>query len=48
MNKLNSQGRSVITQARSIAKSLGIVVAAKYLKGKGCSVEGAVWILLRK
>ena len=46
MNAINKQGRTVITQARSIKKSLGVSVAAKYLKNNGFSVEGALWILL--
>ncbi len=46
MNKINSIGRSELTQARSIKKSLGIVVAAKYMKSRGWSVEAAcAWLL---
>jgi hypothetical protein len=47
MNKLNSIGRTEIEQARSIKKSLGLGVAAKYLKARGWSVEAAVVILLQ-
>lgn len=45
MNKLNSIGRTEIEQARSIKKSLGTIVAAKYLFKRGWSVEAAVFIL---
>jgi len=42
----NSQGRNAIVQSRSIKKSLGIKVAAGFLRNKGFSVEAALFILL--
>lgn len=45
MNSINSVGRTQIEQARSIKKSLGTIVAAKYLCNRGWSVEAAVFIL---
>ncbi len=42
----NKQGRNPIVQAKSIRKSLGVAVAAKYLKNRGFSVEAALFILL--
>lgn len=44
----NGNSISTIEQARSIKKSLGVIVAAKYLKGKGYSVEAAIYVLLGK
>jgi hypothetical protein len=41
-----SNARKEIQKARNIRKSLGLKVAAKYLKNRGWSVEAAVWILL--
>ncbi len=41
----NKQGRSPIIQARSIRKSLGVSVAAGFLRNKGFSVEAALFIL---
>lgn len=47
-NSINPQGRTQITQARSIQKSLGTQVAARYLKNRNWSVEAALWILVGK
>jgi hypothetical protein len=41
----NGNSISVIEQSRSIKNSLGTVVAARYLKGKGFSVEASLFIL---
>jgi hypothetical protein len=41
-----SNARKEIQKARNIRKSLGLKVAAKYLKNRGWSVEAAVYILL--
>lgn len=46
MNKLNSIGRTQIEQARSIKKSLGTGVAARYLKARGWSLEASLFILV--
>lgn len=35
-------------QAAMIAKTLGIRRAAGYLRNRGWSLEGALWVLLRK
>ena len=37
---------SHITRAKSIAKTLGIRLAARYLAKRGWSLEAALWILL--
>lgn len=34
------------TKARQIARTLGMRVAAKYLRNRGMSFEGALWLLL--
>lgn len=39
---------SEIERARKIATTLGIPVAAKYLKNRNWSIEAAMWILLGK
>ena len=36
-----------INRAKSIAKSLGYYVAARYLAKRNWSLEAALWILLR-
>lgn len=36
-----------IKRARSIARSLGYKVAARYLKRRGWSLEATLWILCR-
>lgn len=48
MNTLNSIGRTEIEQARSISKSLGFSVAAKYLKVRGWSIEATLWFLCKR
>lgn len=40
--------QSEITRARTIARSLGPGVAARYLRKRGWSLEAAFWILFRK
>lgn len=45
---VNRNGRSVIEQARFIQRTLGTVVAARYLKNRNWSVESAVYILTGK
>jgi hypothetical protein len=35
-----------IRRARHIARTLGVRCAAKYLRNRGVSVEGARWVLL--
>lgn len=47
-NPINKQGRTEITQARSIQKSLGTKVAARYLAKREWSIEAALYILLGK
>lgn len=42
------QGVSQPERARIIKRTLGITTAAKYLKNRGWSVEGAVFIILGK
>ena len=37
-----------IARARTIARSLGPAVAARYLKKRGWSLEATFWILFRK
>lgn len=38
---------SHIKRARIIARSLGTYRAARYLKARGWSLEGALWALLK-
>lgn len=45
---VKKHGRTQIEQARFIAMTLGITVAAKYLNHRGYSVEAAMYILLGK
>jgi hypothetical protein len=40
--------QSEIARARTIARSLGPSVAARYLRKRGWSLEAAFWILFRK
>jgi len=47
-NPTNKQGRTEITQARSIQKSLGTQVAARYLAKRNWSIEATMYILLGK
>jgi hypothetical protein len=35
-----------VRRARHIARTLGVQCAAKYLRNRGVSVEGARWVLL--
>lgn len=45
---LNSQKRSQIEQARSIAKSLGAFTSARYLAKRGWSLEAALFVICGK
>lgn len=45
---IKKHGRTQIEQARFIAGTLGMTVAAKYLNHRGYSVEAALYILLGK
>lgn len=44
-NQNQSKPRNHITRARNIASSLGVRVAAGYLRDRGWSIEAALWIL---
>ena len=44
--QIQAQSRTMQERARNIKKSLGVKVAAKYLKARGWSVEAALFVLL--
>jgi hypothetical protein len=46
-NRLNSQNHTEVEQARIIKNSLGIKVAAGYMRNRGWSVEAASYYLSR-
>ena len=46
-NKLAEELRVIPSIAVAMSKSLGVKVAAGYLRNNGFSLEAAVWILLR-
>ena len=45
-NKTNRQGATEIERAKSIAKTLGVFIAARYLAKRNWSIDAARFVLL--